>query len=60
MFCFGWAGASVDYHRDFGYIIIRLLLSKAMLCKLCKAEKIRCIVKGQYVLLEDMQLETMR
>ena len=79
----------VDYHRDFGYTIIRLLLrgermdymtelaaianknggiietktaaqrgiSKAMLYKLCKAEKIHRIVKGQYVLPEDMQDE---
>ena len=28
-----------------------------MLCKLCKAEKIHRIVKGQYVLPEDMQDE---
>ena len=30
-------------------------ISKAMLYKLCKAEKIHRIVKGQYVLPEDMQ-----
>ena len=29
-------------------------ISKAMLYKLCKAEKIHRIVKGQYVLPEDM------
>ncbi len=32
-------------------------ISKAMLYKLCKAEKIHRIVKGQYVLPEDMQDE---
>ena len=32
-------------------------ISKAMLHKLCKAEKIHRIVKGQYVLPEDMQDE---
>lgn len=79
----------VDYYRDFGYTIIRLLLrgermdymtelaaianknggiietktaaqrgiSKAMLYKLCKAEKIHRIVKGQYVLPEDIYFE---
>ena len=32
-------------------------ISKAMLYKLCKAEKIHRIVKGQYILPEDMQDE---
>ena len=32
-------------------------ISKAMLYKLCKAEKIHRIVKGQYVLPEGMQDE---
>ena len=32
-------------------------ISKAMLYKLCKADKIHRIVKGQYVLPEDMQDE---
>ena len=32
-------------------------ISKTMLYKLCKAEKIHRIVKGQYVLPEDMQDE---
>ena len=32
-------------------------ISKAMLYKLCKAEKIHRIVKGQYVLPDDMQDE---
>ena len=32
-------------------------ISKAMLYKLCKAEKIHRIIKGQYVLSEDMQDE---
>ena len=32
-------------------------ISKAMLYKLCKAQKIHRIVKGQYVLPEDMQDE---
>lgn len=32
-------------------------ISKAMLYKLCKEDKIQCIVKGQYILPDDMQDE---
>ena len=38
-------------------IAIQHGISKAMICKLCKEDKIHRIVKGQYILPDDMQNE---